>query len=267
MSPTVPRIRTRVGLGAGPDNLYFGLSQAKDLSQGETLSGLVALSVMGRRLSAEESALLDDVAVAIVAADARIWPLKLTRLAAAYGRAFPAIAAGLLVFDSERMGPASAGFAAAHLLELDTLRAEAEGKDLARAVSTLLEKHTRIGGFGVPFRPFDERLVVLRTLMARHGRTTGRYWLLSEALTQVLSGRKGLKPNLSLGVAAALLDVGMTPEQVSATGLVLQSPLVVAHAVEGARQVTEVLRRLPDECVRYVGAPARSSPRACPSRS
>jgi hypothetical protein len=264
MTTDLPHIATKVGVGVGPDNFFFGCSVAKQLSTGETMGGLIALSVMGRRLPPEESAVLDDLAVAIVSADPRVWPLKLTRLTAALGRTFPAFASGMLALDSEFMGPASAGLAASHLVELGALLELRSGAADAvdSAIPLFLERHSRMAGFGVPFRPYDERLEVLRHMMTRRQRASLRYWVLGLRVAEWFETHRGLKPNLSLGVAAAMLDLGMVPDEISAGSLLLQAPVVMAHALEGARQRSAVLRRLPRRCVRYVGAPPRRSPRA-----
>jgi hypothetical protein len=42
----------------------------------------------------------------------------------------------------------------------------------------------------------------------------------------------------------------------------LMQHMFFAHAVEGARQAPQVLRRLPDRCIDYTGREARASPRA-----
>jgi hypothetical protein len=266
VTKAIPHVATRVGVSVGPDNFLFGWSQARQLSAGETLAGLVALAVLGRKLPPQGSAVLDDLAVAIVSADPRVWPLKLTRLTAAYGNTFPAFASGMLVLDTDFMGPASAGLAASHLCEVNALLGSrpVAAEPVESAVEEFLRSHSRMAGFGVPFRPFDERLMVLKSMMDRRGRTSLPYWTLSTGVSEWFQRRKGVMPNLSLGVAAAMLDLGMRPDEISAASLMLQAPVVLAHALEGARQQAEVLRELPEGCVRYVGVGPRRSPRAGP---
>ena len=65
-----------------------------------------------------------------------------------------------------------------------------------------------------------------------------------------------------MAVAAAFLDMGMTPHQIGAMTTCLMQHMFFAHAVEGAGDSGHVLRLLPDECVSYIGREPRTSPRA-----
>src|SRR4051794_38104091 len=105
MSQAPPRLSTRSAHWGYDEHRYFGHAVFEELRGRESLADLTALSILGRRLSPETCALLDEAAVCLTMADPRIWPLKLTRVIAAYGRAVPALAAGLLIQEDARIGP------------------------------------------------------------------------------------------------------------------------------------------------------------------
>jgi len=77
MSEGTPKLRTRSAHWGYEEHQYFGHAVFAELRGKESLSGLTALSVLGRRLSREACALLDEAAVCLTLADPRIWPLKL----------------------------------------------------------------------------------------------------------------------------------------------------------------------------------------------
>src|SRR6185369_4355607 len=84
-------------------------------------TGLTVLSVLGRRLTSDACAVVDDVACTLTLADPRIWPLKLTRLISAYGSTLPAAAAGLLSEEDARIGPWTGAKSAEVLLAFDAV--------------------------------------------------------------------------------------------------------------------------------------------------
>ena len=254
---------TRVAHWGYDEHRYFGHRVFEELTGRETLTGLTALSVLGRRLSPECRAVIDEVACAVTLADPRIWPLKLTRVIASYGVALPAAAAGLLVEEGARIGP-WAGVQAAKLLV--TLREEigervADAQFVREAVQRYLAEHHVVWGFGIPFRDRDERLVAFRACMRRRGRDTLPYWTTMEAVAPVLREARQTEPNISAAFAATFLDMGLEPYQIGALASSVMHHMFVANALEGAAQPGP-LRKLPDECVRYVGRGPRSSPRA-----
>jgi hypothetical protein len=255
---------TRVAHAGWDEHRYFGHRVFADLAGKESFTGLLAMAVTGRRLSPEACAVLDDISAVLTVADARIWPLKLTRVISAYGRTIPAFAAGYLSLEGATVGHWLCGRAAEHLLEFAALiGARIDDEDTVReAVRTLLARERNLVGFGVPFRAVDERVVALRACMARRGRERLPYWSLLEASSAVMQRERQLPPNMCFGVAAACLDLGLTPPEIAAMATALAQNAFLAHAVEGARQAPAVLRTLPVERMRYAGAPPRTSPRA-----
>jgi hypothetical protein len=87
----------------------------------------------------------------------------------------------------------------------------------------------------VAFRADDERFVALGAHVARVGRAALPFWRLQERLSAVLWHEKGLKPNIALGAAAMLLDMGFTAEQAQAITNLANVNTFYANAIEGAR--------------------------------
>lgn len=254
---------TRVGRASGDHNEYFGYSVSSELAGAETVTGLIAMAVTGRRPSEEVRAVLDDIGVVVTVADPRIWPLKLTRLVSAYGRSLPAVAAAYLCVEDGAVGHWTGGTGAARLIELHaSICGRVDDREaIAREVERVLGGNGRWMGFGVPFRQEDERVVALRRRLEARGRAGLPYWRLFESVSAVVLELKRLRPNISIAVGAACLDLGFTPRQASLLSVALGQTDYLANAVEGAEQAPEVLRELPAQNVRYVGPPARPSPR------
>lgn len=258
---TLPEIRTRVAKHLLGDNRYFGHSALNELVSQETLTGMMALAVTGRRITAEERDLLDDLCVIMTSADPRIWPLKLARIVASYGGTLAGYTASMLPMEGHQIGPWVAGYAAQMYVELDVFIESFEGS-LADAVRAFIAGSSHFHGYGVPLRTSDERLDALERRMRASGRDLRKYWRLHEALAAGLWEQKKLRPNITAGFGAMLLDLGFTPHQASMMTLIQNSNTFAANAFEGARQQVDALRKLPDEHIEYVGKPARVSPRA-----
>ncbi len=261
MSSKPPPLTTRVGHADWGDNRYCGFSVGAELAGNETIAGLIALATTGRRLAPEERGVLDDIAVAMTVADARVWPLKMTRVVSSYGGSLAAVAAANVCLEEAYVGHWTSGEAA---VLLSALRAEAPDLTVA-AMREPLDRRFREGvrlvGFGVPFRPEDERVRMLKECLARRGRTGLPYWRTLEAASGAARILRNLEPNIGLAVAAACLDLGFTPRQISLVCVALGQTDYVANAVEGGEQRPAVLRRLPDAAIEYVGKAERTSPR------
>ena len=255
--------QTRSAHWGWEEHRYFGYRVFAELTGKETLTGLTLLAVLGRRLSPEAAALVDDAACSATLADPRIWPLKLTRVVAAYGSTLPAAAAGLLCLEGARIGPWATVESAQLLIEFQhALGAQADDSD---AVNTLvrahLDAHRFIWGFGTPFRKHDERLVAFRECVERRGRTELPFWRLMNSVSKSVSQARGAEPNMGVALAAAFLDLGLTPHQIGALTCALMQHMFLAHAVE-ASATTSLLRELPADYVQFSGSAPRVSPRA-----
>jgi len=254
---------TRTAHWGWHEHRYFGHAVFEELTGRETLTGLTVLSVLGRRLASDACGVVDDAACALTMADPRIWPLKLTRLIAAYGATLPAAAAGLLSEEEARIGPWAMAKSAEVLLAIDAALGDQidDPEAVRRVVKAYLEEHRFVWGFGTPFREKDERLVSFRACILRRKRETGRYWRLMDAVSAVVSEVRHPEPNMGIATAAAFLDLGMTAHQVGALTSALMQHMFLAHAVEGSAQGAS-LRELPTSYVDFVGHSPRSSPRA-----
>jgi hypothetical protein len=263
---TKPTLQTASAHWGWDEHRYFGHGVSQDLAGRESLTGLTALSVLGRRLTPEQSAVLDDAAVCLTMADPRIWPLKLTRVIAAHGGTTAAMAAGILIEEEARIGPWACTKCAEFLRELNpqgTLGLAAGAVE--SLVRSRLDEQNFIWGFGTPFRKRDERLLAFWSCLERRGHRQLPYMRTVDALAPVVTSTCRAEPNMSLAVAAALLDLGVQVSEVGPLATALMQHMFLAHAAEGARQAPEVLRRLPEPYVRYAGQGPRNSPRALAS--
>lgn len=248
---------TRVGHAGHGHNHFMGFDVAEDLAGSFDIWSTLAIAVGFRPLDPAEAGVLDDVAVCALASDPRIWPLKLVRVASAYGSRSAALAAFSVACDHALIGPSISGDAAEFLATFAAVDLEV----LPRMVGERLAKYVLPPpGFGVPFRDVDERVVALEHCLERRGRSSMPTWTRLRAVERIVIEARGAPVNIGGAVAAALLDVGLSPEHIRALPLAL--PGVLANAVEGARQAPEVLRRLPDDMLEYRGPAPRKSPRA-----
>jgi hypothetical protein len=255
---------TRVGHAEWGDNRAFGYSVADDLAGTETYVGLLALAVAKRRLAPDERALLDDLAVVMTVADPRIWPLKLVRVVSSYGGCLAAFAAGELCLDEAFVGHFTTGQAAQTLLDARATLGERfiEPNAMDEYVRRLLEPKKRLLGIGVPFRPVDERVVMVTERVGARGRAERPFWRLFLAFQSALERVKNLRPNIGLAAAAICLDMGFAPRECAVLVASLGSTDFLANAVEGSLQAPPMLRELPTSVVAYRGPEARNTPRA-----
>jgi hypothetical protein len=260
-------LSTRCAHWGWDEHQYFGHAVFEELVGHESFMGLTALSVLGRRLSPECCDVLQDLAVAMSMADPRIWPLKLTRLIAAYGAAVPAAAAGLLIQQGARIGPWVCPHAAHALVSFHAaIAGRADDDELVQSVvGDYLRTHAFVWGFGTPFRARDERLVAFRDCVRRRGRDQLPHWQTMDAVATATHRLRKVEPNIALAVAAACLDMGLTEAEIGPVAITLAQHMFFANAVEGAQQAPALLRHLPDTHIAYTGRSARPSPRATSS--
>lgn len=251
-------ITTRVAAARWGDNLYRGFSVRDDLAGRVDTWTAISLAVGHRRMSAEEAGVLDDVAVCALAADPRIWPLKIVRLLSAYGHVTTGTIAGIYCTEAARIGW-RAYFIAGEFLEAIAGHPDAEAR---RAdLFGRLERKENLPGYGVAHRHRDERASALGTCLAAKGRTTGAYWKLASEVESLLAP-KGIHINMGAAGAAAMMDLGFSPSQMLALGPYLVYANYLANAVEGAEQAPQLLRRLPESAIEDRTPSPRLSPRA-----
>jgi hypothetical protein len=257
-------IRTHLGRAGFREYDHHGLRVFRDLAGTTSYLGLIAFSITGRRLSPDDEKVLDDLAVSSHVPEPRVWPMKLTRVAGALGRAMPAYLCGATVLDSDLLGGRVAEDAARLLVELR--HAVDAGPDREAAIATFVDTRKRLIGFGVPYRDVDERVLSLRACLERRGRADGGWWRLGEDLWRVAKARRNLVVNIIGGASAALLDLGFDLPHVAPMAAMLLTPTLLANAVEAAAEPAADLLRLPDEAISYVGPAPRKSKRASEAR-
>jgi hypothetical protein len=213
MRNAAPELVTRSAHWGYDEHRYFGHAVFEQLRGRESLSGLTALSVLGRRLSPEACALLDEAAVCLTLADPRIWPLKLTRVIASYRHAMPAAAAGLLIQEDARIGPWTVPKAAAGLVVLKAqVGARGDEPDHVRQVVRAYVAEQRfVWGFGTPFRKRDERLVAFRDSVERRGLDRLPFFRIFAATARALAiHRTETAPEPASSRHAGLKDAGIS---------------------------------------------------------
>ena len=255
-------VDTRVAHAGFDEHRFQGHGVFGELAGGTSTAGMFALALTGRVLSSEDCAMIDDFVACATMADPRIWPLKVTRTLAAYGKSMPAFAAGNLATDEAAVGPASVEVAMHQLRELVRLTdgAVQDPAAVRRAFAELRQMTPQLAGFGVPFRARDERVEAVCARVRARGRDQRTHWALLETLRACLrEGEKKLELNMASAIAAIALDLGFEPEIGALFGSVLVAPCFLAHAREGALQSSSALRILPIDRVEYVGRSRRSS--------
>lgn len=250
-------LRTRVAAARWDDNEYCGNSVRRDLAGSAVAWDAIALAVGHRRLTGEEAAVLDDIVVCALAADPRIWPLKIVRLLSAYGHVTTGTLAGMYCTEAAEIGW-RAYFIAGRFLE-----AIAQFDDESREEELLnrLARKELLPGYGVAHRRHDERATALESCLEKRERTSGTYWQLAMQIDELLEPRK-IRINMGAAGAAALMDLGFSVQQLLALGPYLVFPNYLANAVEGAAQAPELLRRLPADTIDDRTPAPRKSPRA-----
>jgi hypothetical protein len=260
-------IVTRVARARWDDHRFRGWGALHELAGHESYLGMTALAATGRRLDAEDRAVLDDLAVILSgAADPRIWPLKITRLVGSYGGTIAGFVAGQLCTECDTIGPWVTGPAGRLLVTLAEASGQSAGEEFAAIVRSALKDIRRLPGFGVAFRPRDERLLALRRRLEVRGRTSRPWWTLLERVAGVVRADRGIEPNVAVACAAALLDMGMTPREAQTVTNFANQNTFIANAIEAADQSSATLRELPLTCLRYDGREPRETPRAVARR-
>ncbi len=258
MADDTPSLPTRVAQAVWGDNRFRGYSVNTELAGRIDAWSAVSLAVGHRILSPDEAAVLDDVVVCALAADPRIWPLKIVRLLSAYGHTTTGTVAGMYCTEAADIGWRAYFIAGEFLESLASLPdATAWGQD----IESRIDRRERFPGYGVAHRHQDERVTALAACLDAKGRTSGRHWSLARELDVLLAPR-GVRMNMGAAGAAALMDLGFTPTQLLALGPYLVAPNYLANAVEGAEQRPATLRRLPAESIDDRTPKARLSPRA-----
>jgi hypothetical protein len=248
-------IETRVGLILDNDHRFLGRSAYTEWMRDAKAPTDLWATALGITVDNSARSVLRMLAVCLTSPDARVWPLKLTRLLSSHGDPAVGFFAAQLVSSGRTMGPGTVAGAAALVAQWTSLDADGRAALLARARA---QPKLRWAGFGVAFRASDERLVALRAAIADTPVAAGRHWVAMGQLVDEVAGFSSVLPNMSLGTAAVLLDLGVTPDLCGLGVSMLMSHVFLAHAVE-ARSTDAALQTLPSSSVSYAGPAPRSS--------
>jgi len=257
---------TRSAFWASDEAHYHGHRVFKELAGKESWTGMMGLSLFGRKIPPDICGVLDDAVGALTLADPRIWPLKLTRVVGSYGGLLPALFAGQLAEDGARIGPWACVEAAKALL---LLHAEIDGQQddaehVSQVVAEYRRKHRFVWGFGTPYRGRDERVVAFRRSMEQRQRSELPYYRTMNAVARAMKEATGAEPNIGGVMASALLDMDLEPLEVGATVVAVIQHMFFSQALESTRAPNLTLRELPSEYVTYRGHEPRTSPRGRP---
>lgn len=259
-------IRTNVGAAGYAENYVRGESVRERLLGVTSRWSLLSRFLGGPSLSAEDSALLEDVLIATVAPDPRIWPLKIGWIIGAYGDWWAAGAAVQGMLAECRMGPWACAAACATVEALLAIRAHGSTWFERRVVEWANAEWKAgrvVWGFGVAGgrgRGKDERLSLIDRAMRAHGYAERPHYRAAVDGAAAITEATGREPNMALGVAAIGLDLGMDRGQIEALMFQVLEPQILGNAFESSRRVPSQLRQLPEDRVDYKGpAPRRSS--------
>lgn len=277
-SPSLPpRPTQRAGHIGTDDNRFCGSAVFADLATRIADPTALLCLAFGMPLpNADGREVLRCACLSVTSPDARVWPLKMTRVLASYGNPYAGFFGAQLANFSDRMGPGTATHAALSLrwiaerLERETAPtgeptagpAEPTDEQVAAVVAEHLATRGRIAGFGVPFRKEDERLLGLLRLLSGHSSRQGRFWKLHLRVVAAMRQRDGLEPNIVIALVALFLDLGLPAAR---AGMFLTSMMAqnfAAHALEASERDAAILQQLEPRFLEDQCAAPRRSPRA-----
>ncbi|MFO0760780.1 MAG: citrate/2-methylcitrate synthase [Byssovorax sp.] len=256
---TTDRPETRVGHILYDGARFCGRGVFDELMSELPSGDELAATALGMRLDPGGREVWQRCAIALLSPDARVWPLKTVRVIASLGNPTAAFFGGQLVSSSPAMGPGAARGTAEMLTAIAETAMDLDDVErVSAATLDVLARSPRLGGFGVPFRAEDERMLALRASLAGHAAEQGRFYRLHLKVGSIVAAHRGVQPNLVLTLAALLLDLGCAPRRAGLAVALLMRPSFAAHAVEAADRDGPLLRELPPERLDYRGkAPRR----------
>jgi citrate synthase len=224
---------------AYPDRVEVrGRDLTGDLMGRLTFTEYFHLLLTGEEPTEEQRFFLDLLLVSI--AEHGMMPANVAArmtLAADPGSLHGAVAAGIL-----GAGPVVLGTAE------ECARLLSEGGDPAEIVRRHREAGAKLPGFGHPIHtPVDPRAERILQLADERG-VSGP----SVALARAIGDELGLVMNVSMPIAAVMLDLGFRPEAVKAVPILARTASLLAHVVEEReRPIGFDLARAAEETVEY----------------
>jgi citrate synthase len=245
---------------AYPDRVEVrGRDLTGDLMGRVTFTEYFHLLVTGHEPTAEQRFFLDLLLVAI--AEHGMMPTNVAArmtLDADPGSLQGAVAAGILGCGPVILGTSEE---CAKLLAAARGRVEAGNAPAAVAADIAASMHAageRVPGFGHPVhRPVDPRAERILELADAHG-VSGPYVQLARELRAAVAAARGapLVMNVSMPIAAVLLDLGFPPQTAKAVPLLARTASLLAHlAEERERPVGFYMAGRAEESVGYRPSP------------
>ncbi len=235
--PELARVRGDMG-----DHELRGKLVFRDLLGQRSFFQVAALAIAGLELSRADADLLEQLGVNTQLADARIWPLAITRRVAFRSGYIHGIVAGLAALLNPNMAVRPVGAFMRFLQRLDQ-RLES-GIDIECQLQELLRSRERVPGVGRPALGPDERNAQVVELARAFGRDAGTSWKLAMELDAFFHRHKGVHIN-SAGLQGALMrDMGLSPESATAMCVLYFIVPVLAQAVYAEDQAVLAGRRI-----------------------
>jgi citrate synthase len=234
---------------ASPDRIEVrGRDLAGDLMGRLSFTEYFHLLLTGREPSDDQRFFLDLLLVSI--AEHGLMPSNIAArmtLAADPGSLHGAVAAGILGAGSVILGAAE---------ECAVLLAamNAEGRDPVQVAREIHAAGGKVPGFGHPLhRPVDPRAERILELADARG-VSGPHVALARALHEAVAETWGkpLTLNVSLPIAAVMLDLGYSPAVVKAVPILARTASLLAHLAEEQEQpIGFLLAAKAEEAVEY----------------
>lgn len=254
-----PRLQTQVAR-VSPHELHFRGRSVSELF-GSTLWELLLDSLGAVRPSATQQQVLDALATCALAADPRLWPLKLAQLAACHGSVSAGLSASYLACEHSPMSYWAAERAALFLRRLhDELGST--GVPPETILGRALQERSP-PGFGVYKRALDARVQLLREWLPKLHHRPGPMERLLTRVEPLVWEQHATRLHYNGLLAATLSDFGLQPAQVGVVaGFVSALPCVLPNAFESSQRGPNCLRQVPNDSVVYSGRAPRTSNRS-----
>jgi len=211
--------------GATPDRIEVrGRDLAADLMGRITFTEYFHLLLTGEEPSDEQRFFLDVLLVAI--AEHGLMPSNVAArmtLAADPGSLHGAVAAGILGAGPVLLGTAD-----------ECARLLASGREPVEIAREFRAAGGKVPGFGHPLhKPLDPRAERILELADERG-VSGEHVTRARALRDAVAGEWGrpLTMNVSMPIAAVMLDLGFTPDAVKAVPILARTAGLLAHLAE-----------------------------------
>ena len=238
-----------------------------------TYTEMLALLVIGRRLSPGEVGLLDAALVAGVDHGPRAPSIAAARMAATCGVSFnSAVATGINMLGDHHGGAVEQFMELLHMLaEENPDDRPAMHETVRRTVADYRAANTPVPGYGHQLHDRDPRRARMLDLLGRadgDGTIGGRYLLIALAVEAALGEAVGRELPLNVDGLSGIVYLELGFPAAVAKGLfsLSRGAGIVAHALEEHERGSLIKGPCPpgEDLVQYVGEPTRSLPASLP---